>query len=112
MIQHLMRALSVSQRKALDLMSREVAASSEETVYRLVVHSVDSMSLSETRGYIRARASREVRRRTRRALADIGESGTDQIAKVARRSTERLVPVVMRRLSAVPPRALRLSNAA
>ncbi len=109
-IASLFRAASPGQIEAL---SRQVAELSLESVCQLVGNQVEFMTFSEARGYVRARASRIVRKQS--VLVLHRQPGTDPawLDAVAGAATERLVPVVLRQTGVgvpkLPKTALRLA---
>ena len=93
------RPVGGASRRALDALVRHVAEVSVEAVCRLVGNRIDAMSVCEARGYIRARASMEIRRQTRVACAHL--SGVDAARQllIVQRATERVTPQVLRHLA-------------
>src|SRR5688500_15448582 len=94
------RSLGGAPRRALDALAGHIADASVEAVCRLVGNRIDAMSVCEARGYIRGRASMVVRQQTRIACAGI--SGVDAARQllIVHRATERVMPQVLRQLSA------------
>jgi hypothetical protein len=92
-------SVSARRRRSLDALVRHVAESSVEAVYRLVADRIESMSVCEARGYVRARAGREIRRQARLAFSN--QPGLNQAWEtlVVLRATERVAPLAMRQLS-------------
>jgi len=96
----------------IDAISRQVAELSLDSVCDLVCDRVDSMSLSEARGYVRARAARIVRRHAHFAIvrhAGVDVAWTDQVARMA---IERMVPHVLRKTGVGVPKAATIRLAA
>ena len=77
-----------------------------------VAAKVHFMSLSEARGYIRARAAEVVRRESRIALSRASNSGAYCLKAVVRTATERLIPIVLKKMSVGVPTARELPLAA
>jgi hypothetical protein len=90
---------SGSRRQMIDAIARQVAAASVEDVERLVRRRIAKMGPCEARGYIRARAGREIRRRARLAVA-MRPSMAASWETIAVRASDRIAPLVMRRLAA------------
>ncbi|MEM9353338.1 MAG: hypothetical protein AAGA92_10020 [Planctomycetota bacterium] len=96
MLQKLQGLLApVMQAGLVESVVRQVADASVESVCSRVSDSARGMGLSETRGYIRARAGLVVRRQARLAVKHAGVHPSLE-STVRRDATERLVPVVMR----------------
>lgn len=103
MIDLLMKLLPTAHSSAVETTIRQVAESSIEGVCQRVSPQIDHMTLSEARGYVRARAVEIVQAETRRSLA--GEVGALQrFDFVVRSAIERLVPAVLRRTGVGVPR--------
>ena len=85
------------QSEAIESATRQIVVASLDRACERIDGEAQQMSLSETRGYIRARSADVVRLCTRNVLA--GKSfDTVQQQQVRRAATERLIPQVMRRL--------------
>ena len=85
---------------------RQVADESVADVAQLVANHMEGMTLSEARGYVRARSAQIVRRRTRLAINRNPNAAPNWSALIVRRATERLVPFVLRQTSfGIPRRA-------
>jgi hypothetical protein len=98
MIGQLLRAAG-SRRRTIDALVRQVAEASADVVVDIVADKLAGMGPCEARGYIRARAGREVRRRAWLAVRREAElSGAWEA--IAVRASDRVPPLVMRRLSA------------
>jgi hypothetical protein len=93
---------AVLRRQAIDALARHVAEASVETVIPLVARRVSAMGPCEARGYIRARAGREIRRQARLALPHVDMAGPSWEAAVIARASDRVAPLVLRRLAATP----------
>ena len=112
MLQKLQSLLApVTQSSLVESVVRQVAEASVEPVCCRVSDSASRMGLSETRGYIRARASLVVRRQARLAVAHAGVHPSLE-SQVRRDATERMVPVVMRRIERERVQSLTLRAAA
>ncbi len=96
MIEKIMNLLAIQPSGNLDAVVRQVAEESLDDVSQLVAGRTNGMNFSEARGYLRARASKIVRRRTRIVLAKSPEFKPSELAKIAQLATERLVPLVIR----------------
>jgi hypothetical protein len=93
--------MGAAARRSLDAMVREVAELSVENVCRLVADRVTSMTISEARGYTRARAAKEIRRHTRIVLPKhIAAADASWERAVIVRATDRVAPLVLRQLTA------------
>lgn len=93
--------VAARRRRTLDALVRHVAEASVEAICRLVQERVEAMGPCEARGYVRARAAREIRQQTRLAFSQ--QPGVDPSWEllVVVRSTERVVPLAMRQLAAI-----------
>jgi hypothetical protein len=88
---------------AIDALVRQVADLSLESVVGRVAARVDEMTLSEARGYVRARASQVVRRHTHVAIAQYQGASEDWACLIVPAATERIVPQVLRQTGVGPP---------
>jgi hypothetical protein len=93
-------ALAARRRRSIDALVRHVAESSVEAVCQLVIDRVQAMPLCEARGYVRARASSEIRRQARHAFANHPGIDTAWEPLVVLRATERVAPLALRRILA------------
>jgi hypothetical protein len=93
-------ALAARRRRMLDALVRRIAESSVEAICQLVGDRINSMSICEARGYVRARAAGEIRRQARIAFTQ--QPGVDAAWEplVILRATERVAPLAMRQISA------------
>lgn len=93
--------VSARRRRTLDSLVRRVSEASVDAICRLVEERVAEMGPCEARGYVRARAAREIRQQTRLAFSQ--QPGVDASWEllVVVRSTERVVPMAMRQLAAM-----------
>lgn len=87
-----------ARRRTLEMLVRYVAESSLEAVCRLVAQRVEAMTLCEARGYIRARAGREIRRQTRLAIASHPAADAAWELPVIVRATDRVAPLALRQI--------------
>jgi hypothetical protein len=97
-------AVAARRRRVLDALVRRIAEASVEAICQLVGDRTMSMSVCEARGYVRARAAREIRRQARIAFAQ--QPGVDAAWEplVVLRATERVAPLALRQLSAARSR--------
>ena len=90
----------------IESLAIQVAETSVAGVRLRVVGRIDAMTTSEARGFIRARAAQEIRCQTRILLARQLKMGNGWEARVVRRATEKVIPLVLRprhNMSAIPP---------
>jgi transcriptional regulator of heat shock response len=88
---------------------RQIAEQSLAEVCHQVEGRLRAMSLSEARGYVRARASQVVMRETRLAIANSREVDFTAMPDIVRQATERLVPQVISRTYVAAHRAPRIA---
>ena len=113
MIQGIAKLLGAVSSVKTDQLVKQVSEASIASVCERVAQHIEEMSLSEARGYVRARAARVVRRETRLAISRLSSNvDASQADNVVRAATERLVPVVIRRMSVGVPRSAALPMAA
>jgi hypothetical protein len=93
------RPVGAAARRSLDAMVRQVADLSVDAVSRLVADRVTKMTVSEARGYTRARAAKEIRRQTRLILPQHVAADADWQRAVIVRATDRVAPLVLRQLA-------------
>ncbi len=105
MIKSIAQLLSAASSRRVAAMSRQVAEMSVEDVCAAVGGKVESMSLSEARGYVRARAAGIVRKQTRLVVAQDASMRPMGAEAVARMATELLVPLVLRKTGVGVPNA-------
>jgi hypothetical protein len=93
--------VAARRRRTLDALVCHVAEASVEAICHLVQERVEPMGPAEARGYVRARAAREIRQQTRLAFSQ--QPGVDPAWQllIVIRATERVVPLAMRRLAAL-----------
>jgi len=93
--------VAARRRQTLDALVRHVAEASVEAICRLVEDRIQTMGPCEARGYVRARAAREIRQQTRLAFSQQPGIDASWELLVVVRSTERVIPLAMRRLAAM-----------
>lgn len=96
--------LAVRRRRMLDSLVAHVVESCAPAVIELVAERLRGMTLCEARGYVRARAGREIRRQTRMAFANQPGMNAGWEPLVVLRASEKVAPVVLRQLSAMQSR--------
>ena len=104
MLEVVAKIFRIQSSTKLDGIARQVVEESLEDVIQLVADSVEGMSLSEARGYVRARTTQIVRRHTRLAVSHSAHARPDWSAVIARLATERLVSLVLRNVGVGIPR--------
>ncbi len=113
MIYKIIKLLGADSASRVDALSRQVADSSVESVCQLVCGHIESMTFSEARGYVRARAGRIVRKQTRLVISRHARTKQAWEDAVTRAATEQLVPLVLRQAGVgVPKAAVKLRLAA
>jgi len=112
MIQQLIQMFGPSHMKEIESLARQVVDSSVEGVCQRVGQRMDNMTLSEARGYIRARAASTIRRHTRLILSQQKNANPAWAASIVRTSTERIIPLVLRQLGVGVPRLATVRQAA
>lgn len=106
------RLLTRSPRpKEIERISCDVAEQCREAVHARLRDTIRKMSLSEARGYIRARAGHVVRRETRIALPGDSRHAVQARGRIVHLATERVVHSVIRDLIAQPAPSIRLRRA-
>ncbi|NOY30243.1 MAG: hypothetical protein GXP28_08710 [Planctomycetes bacterium] len=103
---------STAPSDVVDALVRQVADLSLEGVVERVAARIDQMTLSEARGYVRARAAHVVRRQTRQVISQHQEATEDWSGAIVPAATERLVPLVLRQTGVGVPRRNLMRNAA
>lgn len=106
MVEVLANLLGISTSTKPDSLIKQVTEASIAGVCEDVAAEIDTMSLSEARGYIRARAARVVRKQTRLAISRQAKPHSICSHSVARAATERLIPTVLREMKVGVPRTL------
>ncbi|MCA9230828.1 MAG: hypothetical protein KDA57_09260 [Planctomycetales bacterium] len=104
--------LGVAPAGAIEALIRQVAELSIEGVCEKVSARIDDMTLSEARGYVRARAAQVVQRQTRLVLLQHREAQSDWAVQIVPAATERLIPLVIRQAGVGVPRPIELRKAA
>lgn len=96
MIKSFVKLLGAASSAQIDALSRQVADLSVEDVCSAVRGQIEAMTFSEARGYVRARAARVVRKRTRQVISTQASVRPELVAEITRTATERIVPLVLR----------------
>ena len=96
MITKIIRLLLGKSRSPAEPLIHQIVERSLAEVCQQVKGRLAEMSLSEARGYVRARATQIVLRETRLAIANSVEVDLSAMADLARQATERLIPQVIR----------------
>jgi hypothetical protein len=104
--------LAVRRRRRLDSLVAHVVESCVPAVIELVAERLKGMTLCEARGYVRARAGREIRRQTRVAFANQPAVHAGWQSLVVLRASEKVAPVVLRQISAMESRQATVRRAA
>ncbi|MCG8448218.1 MAG: hypothetical protein MI725_01385 [Pirellulales bacterium] len=112
MIQEIAKLFGATSARKTDALVKQVVDASIAGVCQRVAQHIDAMSLFEARGYVRARAARVVRRQTRLAINHLPEDNSAWSETIVRAATERLLPVVLQRMSVGIPRSSSLPIAA
>ena len=105
MIQHFRLFQAARRQRRIDSLARHVAEQSIDCVVRLVDGNVRSMNLCEARGYIRARATAELRRTARVVLTRIPEADADWELDIVACAADRVAPMALRRCAAMARQA-------
>ena len=110
MIQTIAKLLSAAPTKQIDALSRQVADLSMEGVCQLVSGPIQSMTFSEARGYVRARAGRIVQKKALQVInqnpgAQTRTTESAWVDDVVHAATEQLVPLVLRQVGLGVPKA-------
>lgn len=105
MIKAIAKLFGAASASRVNALSRQVADLSLESVCQLVSDSVESMTFSEARGYVRARSARVVRRHARLAISRHPGADLAWTDEVARTAIERIVPQVLRQTGVGVPKA-------
>ena len=90
----------------IEALARQVVDASVADVAQLVAGRVEAMTLSEARGYVRARSAGIVRQQTRMAISRHPHALPEWSAAIVRTATERIVPQVLRQSSVGVPRRI------
>jgi hypothetical protein len=100
--------VAARRRRTIDSRVRQGAEASVEAICRLVADRIESMTICEARGYVRARAAGEIRRQTRLAFSQ--QPGVDPgwESLIVLRATERVGPLTMRQLASEREQPLQL----
>ena len=98
--------------KAVEQAARDVATKSQPVVSERLRAAVSTMSLSEARGYVRAKAGAPVRKATEHAVQQAPLLTAELFDRVARVATEKVVHCIVRDLLTQPVAAERARKAA
>lgn len=109
MIKKIINLLLGYSRSPSEFMARQIAERSIAEVCERVAGHTTGMSVSEARGYVRARATQIVLRETRIAIANSIDVELSEMANVARLATERLIPQVIRKTHSAAQEAPRVA---
>jgi hypothetical protein len=104
--------LAVRRRRLLDSLVAHVVESCVPAVIELVAERLNGMTLCEARGYVRARAGREIRRQARMAFASQPCVNAGWQSLVILRASEKVGPAVLRQISATAGRQAAARRAA
>ena len=105
MINTIAKLLGAAPTSQIDALARLVADVSLESVCQLVSGHVESMTFSEARGYVRARAGSLVRKQARVAINCQPGAEEAWIDAIAHGATEQIVPLVLRQTGVGMPKA-------
>ena len=97
---------------AIESLTRQVAEMSLAGIVERVAARVDNMTLSEARGYVRARAAQVVRRQAQLAISQHKNAEPVWAAMIVPAATERIVPLVLRQTGVGLPRRTEMRLAA
>ena len=112
MLQRLARLWNTPSLTQMEPLVRQVADASLEGVLDRIACRTEGLTISEARGYVRARASQVVRRHAILAAASHEIPDSTWLSFIVRAATERLVPQALRHADVgVPRRPLRHSAA-
>ncbi len=106
MLETVVRIFRTEPTAKIEALARQVAEGCVEDVTRLVAGRVEDMTLSEARGYVRARSAAIVRRHTRLAIVRHPQAAQAWTSGVVRAATERIIPQVLRQSGVGVPRRL------
>ena len=106
MIKSFAQLLGAASSSRLDALSRQVADQSVEDVCSAVRGQVEAMSFSEARGYVRARATRAVRKQARLVISQQAGGNESWVEPLTRMAIERLVPQVLRQTGVGVPTSI------
>ncbi len=105
MIKTIAKLLGATPKSQIDALAHLVADESLESVCQLVSGHVESMTFSEARGYVRARAGRIVRKQARAAINRQPGAEEAWVDAIAHGATEQIVPLVLRQTGVGVPKA-------
>lgn len=106
MIKTIAKLLNAAPASQKDALARQVADASLESICQLVSGHIESMTFSEARGYIRARAGSLVRKEVHRAISRRPGAEEAWVDVIARTATEQIVPLVLRQTAVGVPQAV------
>lgn len=112
MIKKVLMHLPWRRERLLEAIARHVADVSVDGVCRRITLAIDQMSVCEARGYIRARAAAEVAQRAQQALAAFPRVPHAWQGAVVTLATERVAPLVLRKIASTTSRATERTTAA
>jgi len=81
----------------IDAIAKQVAEVSLAEVCTQISGKVEGMSISEARGYIRARAAKTVRQNAETVVTSLAAMDETSFQLVVRAATERIIPQALRR---------------
>jgi len=110
MIHHLLLLYPARRQRCIDAIARHVAEQSIDVVAELVKDHIQAMSLCEARGYIRARATAELRCKARLALRKIPEADAGWENEVVAKAADRVAPLALRQCAAQKRKAISLPS--
>jgi len=85
----------IGSTRKIESLALQVAETSVAGVHLRVLGCLATMTTSEARGFIRARAGQEIRRQTRILLARQQQPGNDWEARIVRLATEKVIPLML-----------------
>lgn len=88
----------------IEALARQVAEVSLDEVACLVASRIEEMTLSEARGYVRARSAAVVRRQTRLAVNRHPQATVEWQTAIVRAATDKIIPQVLRKVGVGVPR--------
>jgi len=106
MLEAVVRIFLTEPTTKIEALARQVAEGCVEDVAQLVAGRVEDMTLSEARGYVRARSAAIVRRHTRLAIVRLPHAVQAWSTGIVRSATERIIPQVLRQTGVGVPRRL------
>jgi hypothetical protein len=104
MLEAVGRLLRIQPAAKTEALVRQVVEASLQDVARLVARRVEDMTLSEARGFVRARSAAVVRRQARIVLSRLPQARAEWHASIVHLATERIIPQVLRQTGVGVPR--------